>query len=266
MLAFDVPAVMGILNVTPDSFSDGGRYTGLDRALAHARRMIDEGADIIDIGGESTRPGAEPVAPEEELRRTIPVIEALRRETDIPVSIDTSTPEVMYAAATAGANLINDVRALRRDGALQAAADTGLPVCLMHMQGEPKTMQDDPRYDDVVGDICRFFLDRMEQCERLGISPERVILDPGFGFGKTPEQNLELIRRLGEFVALGRPVLVGLSRKSTIGSIVGRDERLFGSVAGALIAVQRGASIVRVHDVAPTVDALRVSRAIEPIA
>ncbi len=263
MLAMPFPAVMGILNVTPDSFSDGGRYLQHDRAIEHARQMIVEGADIIDIGGESTRPGAEPVSLGEELDRTIPVIEALRRESDIPISIDTSSGGVMLEAAAAGANLINDVRALHREGALEAAASTGLPVCLMHMQGEPGNMQDDPRYDDLVGEVLIFFQERMEQCERAGISTERLLLDPGFGFGKTPAQNLELIHRLPEFAAVGRPVLVGLSRKSTIGMIVTGEDRLYGSVAGAVVAVQQGAAIVRVHDVRPTVDALRVLRAIE---
>ena len=238
MLAMPFPAVMGILNVTPDSFSDGGRYLQHDRAIEHARQMIVEGADIIDIGGESTRPGAEPVSLGEELDRTIPVIEALRRESDIPISIDTSSGGVMLEAAAAGANLINDVRALHREGALEAAASTGLPVCLMHMQGEPGNMQDDPRYDDLVGEVLIFFQERMEQCERAGISTERLLLDPGFGFGKTPAQNLELIHRLPEFAAVGRPVLVGLSRKSTIGMIVTGEDRLYGSVAGAVVAVQ----------------------------
>ncbi len=264
MLSLELPAVMGVLNVTPDSFSDGGQFNDPERATARALQMVAEGAQIIDVGGESTRPGAEPVSIAEELTRTIPVIEAIRARCDIAISIDTSTPEVMHAAAEAGASLINDVRALRRPGALEAAAKSGLPVCLMHMQGEPANMQDNPRYDDLLADIRAFFLERMEQCAGAGISEERVLLDPGFGFGKTPEQNLLLINRLAEFAALGRPLLVGLSRKSTIGKIVGAaSDRLFGSVAGAVVATINGASILRVHDVAATVEALKVVTAID---
>lgn len=264
MLEFDFPAVMGILNVTPDSFSDGGRYFDKERAIAHALDMVEQGAAIIDIGGESTRPGAERVSTAAELERTIPVIEAIRARSSIPLSIDTSNPEVMTAAAAAGVNMINDVRALRREGALEAAAQSRLPVCLMHMQGEPATMQDNPRYDDLLGDISRFLVDRMEHCEAAGISIDRVLLDPGFGFGKTFEQNLVLLNRLDVLVALGRPVMVGMSRKSAIGRILGEGvDRLHGSVAGALTAVSRGAAIVRVHDVAPTVQGLKVLTAIE---
>lgn len=264
MLGIDFPAVMGILNVTPDSFSDGGLYHTSDAALNHARQMIADGADIIDVGGESTRPGAAPVTVDEELGRVIPVIESLRREFDIPISVDTSTPAVMAAASLAGANLINDVRALRRPGALEAAAQTGLPVCLMHMQGEPDTMQADPYYDDLLGEISAFFVESMERCEAAGISRERIVLDPGFGFGKTPEHNLTLLNRLDEFLGLGRPLMMGLSRKSTIGKVLGAEmeERLIGSIAGAVIAVLRGASIVRVHDVAETVQAVRMTRAV----
>lgn len=255
---------MGILNVTPDSFSDGGQYFSLSHAVERALAMVDDGADIIDIGGESTRPGAAPVPPEEELRRVVPVIEAIRKVSSIPVSVDTSTAQVMHAAAEAGASMINDVRALSRPGALAAAAATGLPVCLMHMQGEPATMQQDPRYDDLPGEICAFFEARMSACEQAGIGRDRIWLDPGFGFGKTALHNLQLINRLEAFVALGRPVLVGLSRKSTIARVLGDPDRdrLVASVAGAVMAVARGASVVRVHDVGPTVEALRMASAI----
>lgn len=255
---------MGILNVTPDSFSDAGRFYSADAAFAHARTMVDEGADIIDVGGESTRPQAQSVSVSEELDRVIPVIERISDAFEVPVSVDTSTPQVMRAAAVAGATLINDVRALVRPDALQAAAATGLPVCLMHMQGEPKTMQLAPHYDDLVKDILAFFEARVLACESAGISRGKLLLDPGFGFGKTPEQNLRLINRLPEFCTFGLPVLVGLSRKSTISRIIGGGarDRLAGSVAGAVMAVVRGASIVRVHDVGPTVDALRVALAI----
>lgn len=264
MLNLRFPAVMGVLNVTPDSFSDGGRFFDAGAACDHARRMIDEGVDIIDIGGESTRPGADAVSAAEEMRRVLPVIAAIRAFSDIPISIDTSKPEVMTRGAQAGANMINDVRALRGEGALEAAAETGLPICLMHMQGDPKTMQTRPEYDDVIGEIRAFFRERMERCEAAGISKDRILLDPGFGFGKTPRHNLMLINRLGEFVPLGRPLLVGLSRKSTIAKILGDEgaDRLFGSIGGAVTAVARGAAIVRVHDVAPTVDAVRVAAAI----
>jgi dihydropteroate synthase len=264
MLALQYPAVMGILNVTPDSFSDGGRYLDLGAAVQHATAMMEEGADIIDIGGESTRPGAEPVSPGEEIKRVIPVIERIRAAMDIPVSVDTSTPEVMLAAAAAGADLINDVRALTRKGALQAAASTGLPVCIMHMKGDPQTMQVRPEYADLLGEIRAFFEERMECCEKAGIPREKIILDPGIGFGKTPEHNLTLINRVDFFAPLGRPVLVGLSRKSTIAKIVSGTgpDLLFGSVAGAVMAVARGASIVRVHDVGPTVAAIRVTGAV----
>ncbi len=263
MIDVQFPAVMGILNVTPDSFSDGGRFLDRERALEHARRMIDEGADIVDIGGESTRPGADAVSAGEELDRTIPVIEALRAESHVPISIDTSRPQVMREAAAAGASLINDVRALRRRGAIEAASETGLPVCLMHMQGEPATMQQRPRYDDLIEDIRAFFLERIADCVEAGIPEARLWIDPGFGFGKTPDQNLRLINQLQSFTSLGRPVLVGLSRKSTIGKILGMDaDRLHGSVAGALAAIENGAAVVRVHDVGPTVQALRVLQAI----
>jgi len=263
------PAVMGILNVTPDSFSDGGKYASLDLALEHAGHMIDEGADIIDIGGESTRPGAAPVTAAEELNRVVPLVRSLRQISNIPISIDTSSPEVITAAAEAGANLINDVRSLRREGALEAAAASRLTVCLMHMQGNPETMQMDPHYVDLIADIKVFLAQRIAACLAMGIREEQLILDPGFGFGKTPEHNLRLVNCLSEFKILGRPLLVGLSRKSTLGKILDgspgekKQALLFGSVAGALIAVNNGASIVRVHDVAATVAALKVRKAVE---
>lgn len=259
------PMVMGILNVTPDSFSDGGLYLKPAQALAQARRMQDEGAAIIDIGGESTRPGAALVTVDEELQRVMPVIEALRAESDIPLSIDTSTPQVMTAAAAAGVSLINDVRALQREGALAAAAATNLPVCLMHMQGEPQTMQQDPHYRDLITDISEFFRARLAASEQAGIPRSRILLDPGFGFGKTPAQNLQLVNRLAAFMPLGCPLLVGVSRKSTIGKILGdaSADRRLGSVAAALLAFMNGASVLRVHDVAATVEALRVVETIQ---
>jgi dihydropteroate synthase len=256
------PRVMGILNVTPDSFSDGGRYVDPARALDHALAMVEAGADMIDVGGESTRPGAAPVPPDEELARVIPVIEAVAPRIPVPVSVDTSRPEVMRVAAQAGAGLINDVRALRLPGALEAARDTGLPVCIMHMRTQdPRTMQDDPRYRDVVGEVTEFLLGRMADCEAAGIARGRIVLDPGFGFGKTLEHNLALFRALPALVALGLPVLVGVSRKGMIGALLGDrpvEQRVHGSVAAALMAAERGAAILRVHDVGPTVDALRV--------
>jgi dihydropteroate synthase len=260
------PAIMGILNVTPDSFSDGGRFVDLQHALVHAHAMVADGAAIIDVGGESTRPGAQAVSVDEELARVIPVIEALRRELDIPVSIDTGKPEVMRAAVVAGAGFINDVYALRLPGALEAAATLGVPVCLMHMQGEPRTMQESPQYGDVVRDVTNFLGERLDRCVSAGIPRERLLIDPGFGFGKTLEHNLELLRRLDEFAGLGVPLLVGLSRKSMIGKALGLalDDRLHASVALALMAVQRGARIVRVHDVRATHDALRMYEAVWP--
>jgi len=265
MLQIKRPMVMGILNVTPDSFIDGGRYLTLAPAVSQARLMIEQGADIIDVGGESTRPGATPVSVDEELARVIPVIEAIRAESDVPISIDTSSPEVMQAAAQAGADMINDVRALQRDGALTMAAGLGLPVCLMHMQGRPENMQQNPTYDNVVTDISEFFVERIRQCLAAGMPLSGIVLDPGFGFGKTIAHNLQLVNRLAEFSHLGCPLLVGLSRKSTIGKILGSvtTERLQGSVAAAVLAFINGASIVRVHDVEPTVQALRVVNAIQ---
>ncbi len=261
VLTLDRPLVCGIVNVTPDSFSDGGENFDADAAIRHGLVLVAQGADLLDIGGESTRPGAQAVSEEEELRRVIPVIEALAQQTAVPLSIDTSKPGVMRAAVRAGAGLINDVHALRQDGALDAAAELEVPVCLMHMQGEPRSMQADPHYDDVVGDIKRFLADRIFGCELAGIPRKRLLIDPGFGFGKTLEHNLALLRELQQFATLGAPLLVGLSRKSFLGQLSGHGnpaDRVHASVAAALIAVQRGASIVRVHDVAATVDALRV--------
>ncbi|HEV2538245.1 MAG TPA: dihydropteroate synthase [Frateuria sp.] len=264
-LALDRPRVVGILNVTPDSFSDGGAFADTDAAVAHGLAMAEQGADMLDVGGESTRPGAAEVSVEEELRRVIPVIEQLAARTTLPIAIDTSKPEVMLAAVAAGAGMINDVYALRREGALDVAAELRVPVCLMHMQGEPRGMQDDPRYDDVVGEVHRFLTDRLFTCELAGIDRRRVLVDPGFGFGKTLEHNLALLRALERFADLGAGAYVGLSRKSMIGALTGRPAgmaRASGSAAAALIAVQRGARMVRVHDVAATVDALAVWRAV----
>jgi dihydropteroate synthase len=259
------PRVMGILNVTPDSFSDGGRFATRDAALRQARQMVAEGADLIDVGGESTRPGAAAVPVEAELDRVIPVIEAVTRALPVPVSIDTSKPEVMRAAVAAGATLVNDVAALRRPGALAAAAALDVPVCLMHMQGEPRTMQLAPDYRDVVGEVRAFLAERLAACEAAGIPRERLLVDPGFGFGKTLAHNLALLRGLPQLRELGVPVLVGLSRKAMIGALLGdvpAGERLHGSVAAALLAAERGAAIVRVHDVGPTVQALRILAAV----
>jgi dihydropteroate synthase len=263
-LTLEQARIMGVLNLTPDSFSDGGTYTSVDAAVAHALAMVEQGADLIDVGGESTRPGAGAVGAEEEIRRVVPVIERLAREAQVPISVDTSKPAVMRAAVGAGAGLINDVRALRLDGALEAAAALAVPVCLMHMQGEPGTMQDAPEYDEVVADIHRFLADRIFQCQMAGLDKGRLLVDPGFGFGKTLEHNLALLRSLDRFTDLGVPLLVGLSRKTMIGTLTGRPtgERAVGSAAAALIAVQRGAQIVRVHDVAATRDALAVWNAV----
>jgi dihydropteroate synthase len=260
-LRLDRPRVVGILNLTPDSFSDGGSHDGVDAAVAHALRMVEEGADMIDVGGESTRPGAAEVPVVEELRRVIAVIEQLAARSEVPIAIDTSKPEVMRAAVAAGAGMINDVYALRREGAIEAAAELRVPVCLMHMQGEPRSMQEAPHYDDVVGEVHRFLTDRLFACELAGIERRNVMVDPGFCFGKTLEHNLALLAALDRFASLGSGVYAGLSRKSMIGTLTGRQvpaERVAGSVAAALIAVQRGARMVRVHDVAATVDALAV--------
>jgi dihydropteroate synthase len=267
-LQLDRPRIMGILNVTPDSFSDGGDWLSPRAAILHAHHMAAAGADIIDVGGESTRPGAAPVSIQQELDRVIPVIEALWAEMRLPISVDTSKPEVMRAAAGAGAGLINDVFALRNAGALDAAVDLGLPVCLMHMQGEPRSMQAQPEYDDVVAEVEAFLLERAEACAAAGLARSRILLDPGFGFGKRLEHNLELLRHLPRLCAHGYPVLAGLSRKSMLGQITGRgvERRMAGSVALAMLAAHAGAAIVRVHDVAETRDALKVLEAVFPIA
>lgn len=261
------PQVMGILNVTPDSFSDGGHFVARDRALAHARAMVEEGAAIIDVGGESTRPGAEAVPVQQELDRVVPVIEALRAELPAAVSIDTSKPEVMRAAVAAGAGFINDVRALREPGALAAAVDAGVPVCLMHMQGEPRSMQQQPQYTDVVAEVRDFLLERAAACEAAGIPPDRILLDPGFGFGKTVEHNLRLLKHLPVLADTGYAVLAGLSRKSLIGAVLGLpvERRLAPSVALAVLAVWQGARIVRAHDVAATVQAVRMCEAVRGV-
>jgi dihydropteroate synthase len=263
-LDLERPVLMGVLNVTPDSFSDGGQFVDPEPAVEHGLEMVEEGAAIIDVGGESTRPGAAPVTASEEIRRVVPVIERLRARTEAVISVDTSKPEVMRAAAAAGAGLINDVRALGVPGALEAAAATGCAVCLMHMQGEPGTMQRDPQYVDVVREVKDFLLQRARACRSAGLPEERIVLDPGFGFGKTLAHNLELMRRLPELTACGLPVLVGMSRKSSIAALTGRSggDRLYGSLAFAVIAVLNGARILRVHDVAATVDAVKVAVAV----
>lgn len=257
--------VMGILNVTPDSFSDGGRFAPADSAVRHAESMVLAGATLIDVGGESTRPGARVVLAQEELDRVAPVVERISRELDVIISVDTSTPIVMTEVARLGAGLINDVRSLRREGALQAAAATGLPVCLMHMLGEPGDMQDNPHYTDLVGEVSAFLLERTQQCVAAGIAPERIVLDPGFGFAKTLQHNLSLFKHMEALHALGRPLLVGVSRKSMIGQALNRPvtERLSGSLALAALAVTKGARILRVHDVAETVDVVRMIAAVE---
>jgi dihydropteroate synthase len=257
--------VMGILNVTPDSFSDGGQYADAERAVARALQMIEEGADIVDVGGESTRPGAKPVSANEEIDRVVPVIEAIRATTDLPISVDTSKPAVMRAAAAAGASMLNDVRALREDGAVETAAELGLPACIMHMQGEPRTMQKDPHYEDVVIEVSDFLRERVDTCVAAGMNTANLVLDPGFGFGKTLEHNLALMRRLDVLVKTGQPVLVGVSRKSMIGQLLGDPdrERVTGSVTLALAAARKGAHIVRVHDVRETADALRIDSAVK---
>lgn len=260
------PQVMGILNLTPDSFSDGGHFVDVDRALQHAHTMVQEGASIIDVGAESTRPGAATVAPEEELQRLLPVLRRLRQETDVVISVDTSTAAVMREAQALGVGLINDVRALTKPGALFAARDSGLPICLMHMQGEPATMQSSPCYQEVVTDVCAYLGERMDICEQAGIERSRLLIDPGFGFGKTLAHNLALLRELAALKALNCPVLVGMSRKSMLGAVLGGapvDKRLFVGLAAAVLAVERGASIIRTHDVGPTVEALRLVSALE---
>jgi len=265
ILDLATPLVMGVINVTPDSFSDGGRFFDTAAAIEQGVRLAGEGAAILDIGGESTRPGAADVAEEEELRRVLPVIERLRARTSAVISIDTSKPGVMRAAAAAGAGLINDVRALREPGALEAAAATDCAVCLMHMQGEPRTMQLAPTYADVVCEVKAFLAERAQSARAAGLSGDRLVIDPGFGFGKTLEHNLQLLRRLRDLAVQGLPLLAGLSRKSIVGKLIGRSEgeRVYGSIALAVIAAQNGASIIRAHDVAATVDALRALAVVE---
>lgn len=257
--------VMGILNITPDSFSDGGRFHQRDLALRHAQAMVEAGATLIDIGGESTRPGARAVSVVEELERVAPMVEAISRELDVIISVDTSTPAVMRESARLGAGLINDVRSLRRDGALDAAAATGLPVCLMHMQDEPGTMQDHPHYDDLLGEVSGFLQERIQACATVGIPAERILLDPGFGFAKSHAHNLSLFKHMQALHALGRPLLVGVSRKSMVGLALNKPvtERLHGSLALAALAMTKGARILRVHDVAETVDVVRMIAAVE---
>jgi dihydropteroate synthase len=260
-LALERPLTMGVVNVTPDSFSDGGRFFDAAAAVAQARRLAEEGADIVDIGGESTRPGAAAVSEEEELRRLLPVLEKIP---DLCVSVDTRRPAVMRAALEAGASMINDVQALRAPGAMDAVRDSGCAVCLMHMKGEPATMQREPHYDDVVREVTQFLRERVEACAAAGVAREQLVVDPGFGFGKTAEHNLTLLRNLAQLGRLGVPVLAGLSRKSTLGRLTGRPvgERLAGSLAMALLALERGAKILRVHDVKETKDVIAIWEAV----
>jgi dihydropteroate synthase len=268
VLDLSEPRVMGVLNVTPDSFSDGGRYAGFEAAVARGVAMAEEGAAIIDVGGESTRPGAAAVEVHEELGRVVPVIEALAQRVSVPISVDTSKPEVMLAAIAAGAAMVNDVRALCAPGALDAVAGTGAAVCLMHMQGEPRTMQQAPEYRDVVGEVGSYLAARVSACVAAGIATTRLCIDPGIGFGKRAEHNLALLAALDQLATPGIPVLVGVSRKSLVGMITGRaaGDRLAGSVALAALAVMRGAAIVRAHDVAETVDAVKVASALRRAA
>ena len=263
ILNLTFPQVMGILNVTPDSFSDGGRHNSLDLALRHAEAMINAGATLLDIGGESTRPGAAEVSEDEELARVVPVVEAIARRFDVWISVDTSKAIVIREAARAGMHLINDIRSLQEPGALQAAAETGLPVCLMHMQGQPKTMQHSPKYEDVVAEVAEYFVEQIARCENAGIPKSKLLLDPGFGFGKNLNHNYQLLARLAEFHHFGLPLLVGMSRKSMVGQLlhVSPEQRVTGSVACAVIASMQGAQIVRVHDVKETVEAMRVVEA-----
>jgi dihydropteroate synthase len=265
-LAGESPLVMGVLNITPDSFSDGGLYWDPADAVDRAEKLVAAGADIVDVGGESTRPGAEDVSLEEERRRVLPLIEALAERVDAPISIDTSKPEIMAEAVAAGASMVNDVRALRAPGALEAVAAMDVPVCLMHMQGEPRTMQSDPRYDDVVRAVGDFLAERIDACLGAGIDRRRLVVDPGFGFGKTTAHNLRLLRELDRLIErLEYPLLVGFSRKRSIGDILGgkpADERLYASLAVAVMAAERGARIIRTHDVGPTRDALAITQAV----
>ncbi len=263
-LNLDRPQVMGVLNVTPDSFSDGGRFLQVDAAARQAERMQAAGAAMIDVGGESTRPGAERISEGEELDRVIPVIESISGCSDVSISIDTSKPAVMRAAVEAGASMINDIYALRQEGAMEAALQLDATVCLMHMQGEPGTMQHKPDYKDIPGDILEFIAHRLAACRNAGIEPDRIVIDPGFGFGKTHEHNVRLLAKLERFRKLGMPLLVGLSRKSTLGYLTGKGaaNRLSPGIAAAVLAVERGANIVRTHDVEPTVDALKIAHAV----
>jgi dihydropteroate synthase len=260
IISLDKPRILGIVNLTPDSFSDGGQFKNTEAAVGYAMQLIDQGADALDIGGESTRPGAVAVSEKDELARVIPLIESLAKKISVPISIDTSKPNVMRAAVKAGAGMINDVYALQRDNALEVAAELNVPVILMHMQGEPGSMQQAPSYDDAVAEVHSFLTQRIFACEMAGIAKKNIVIDPGFGFGKALGHNLALLAQLQRFVELGVPVLAGLSRKSMIGDITGRgvNDRVYGSVAAALIAAQQGAKIIRVHDVAATVDALKV--------
>ncbi len=264
LLDLSRPRVMGILNITPDSFSDGGDFLSVDLAIEQAHRMVGEGAAIIDVGGESTRPGAPPVSEAEELDRVMPVIEGIAADLPVPISIDTSKPNVMRAAVAAGAGLINDVMALQAAGAIEAAADLNVPACLMHIQGEPRTMQQSPCYADVVSEVKAFLAQRVDCCISAGIPRDHLLVDPGFGFGKTLDHNLALLRDLQQITQLGLPVLVGLSRKSMIGALLDEsvDNRMYGGLAAAVLAAERGARIIRTHDVKPTVDALAVSTAV----
>ncbi|PWK99509.1 dihydropteroate synthase [Pantoea allii] len=262
-LDLSFPHVMGILNVTPDSFSDGGKHNALVDALTHTNEMVNAGATIIDVGGESTRPGADEVSVDEELERVIPVVEAIAQRFEVWISVDTSKAEVITEAARVGAHIINDVRSLSEPGALAAAAATGLPVCLMHMKGEPRTMQQAPAYQNIVNDVDAYFVEQLARCEAAGIKKENLLLDPGFGFGKNLSHNYELLARLSDFHHFGRPLLVGMSRKSMIGQLlnVGPGQRLTGSLVCAVIAAMQGAHIIRVHDVKETVEAMRVVEA-----
>lgn len=264
LLSLRRPLVMGILNATPDSFSDGGEFDSVNKALEHALCMIEEGVDIIDVGGESTRPGAQPVGMDEEIARVVPVIEGIRKNSDIAISIDTSKPSVMQAAVEAGADLVNDVNALREEKAVEVCARLNVPVCLMHMQGEPRIMQKNPQYENVVEDIKNFLHQRVDACVQAGINKENILLDPGFGFGKTLDHNLSLLKHLDEFAALSFPLLVGISRKSMLGTIldVEVDQRLYASIAAAVLALTKGAKILRVHDVKPSVDAMKIYQAV----
>ena len=269
-LDLSIPRVMGIVNVTPDSFSDGGKFTATNLAIEHALKLAEEGADILDIGGESTRPNATPVSLQQELDRVIPVIEALvkqlkqDKQVNIPISIDTYKPQVMQAAIAAGASMVNDVRALQEDGALEIVAKTNVGICLMHMQGTPQTMQQNPHYADVVNDVKAFLAARLQACVHAGVATSRILLDPGFGFGKTREHNILLLQNLQSFATLGQPLLVGLSRKSVLGQVTGNDinARLYASIAASVLSAMKGAKMLRVHDVRATVEALKFVQAV----